>query len=84
MIAQMSAVNMDGESDNLVKIIVFDGKTVAQATKFICINRNIITVPFSYFHEKMLINRCIRSNTIFGGLIYQGGKTKYEGVYKMS
>ena len=38
-------------------------------------------VPVSYFHEKLLINRCI---TIFGGLILQGGNTKYEGVAKIS
>ena len=30
------------------------------------------------------IFRCIRSNIIFGGLIYQGGNTKYEGVSKIS
>ena len=34
MIAQISAVNMDAGSDNLMEIIVFDGKTVAQATQF--------------------------------------------------
>ena len=33
MIAQISAVNMDAESVNLIEIIVFNGKTVAQATK---------------------------------------------------
>ena len=32
MIAQISAVNMDALSGNLVEITVFDGKTVAQAT----------------------------------------------------
>ena len=34
MPAQISAVNMDAESGNLMEIIVFDGKTVAQATDF--------------------------------------------------
>ena len=29
------------------------------------------------------IFRCIRSNTIFSGLLRQGGTTKYEGVSKM-
>ena len=28
--------------------------------------------------------RCTKSSTIFGGLIHQGGKMKYEGVSKMS
>ena len=28
--------------------------------------------------------RCTRSSTIFGGLMHQGGNTKYEGVSKMS
>ena len=59
MIAQTSAVNTDAESGNLMEITVFDGKTVAQATAFpsrsICINRNVITVPVSYFHEKLLV-----------------------------
>ena len=57
MIAQTSAVNTDAESGNLIDITVFDGKTVAQATAFpsICINRNVITVPVSYFHEKLLV-----------------------------
>ena len=32
MIAQTSAVNMNAESGNLMKITVSDGKTVAQAT----------------------------------------------------
>ena len=30
----ISAVKMDAESDNLMEITVFDGKTVAQATEF--------------------------------------------------
>ena len=34
MIAQISAVNMDAESANLIEIKVFDGKTVAQAIEF--------------------------------------------------
>ena len=34
MIAQTSAVNTDAESGNLMEITVFDGKTVAHATKF--------------------------------------------------
>ena len=60
MIAQTSAVNTDDESGNFMEITVFDGKTVAQATAFpsretICINRNVITVPISYFHEKLLV-----------------------------
>ena len=32
MTFQISAVNMDAESDNLMEITVTDGKTVAQAT----------------------------------------------------
>ena len=32
MIAHISAVNVDAESGNLMKIMVFHGKTVAQAT----------------------------------------------------
>ena len=58
----------------------------------ICINRNVITVPVSYFHEKLLVYwcicsiffRCTKSSTIFRGLIHQGGEMKYEGVSKMS
>ena len=34
MIAQISVVNMDAEPGNLMEIILFDGKTVAQATEF--------------------------------------------------
>ena len=34
MIVQMSAVNMDAELGNLMEMMVFDGKTVAQATEF--------------------------------------------------
>ena len=34
MIAQISAVNMDTESDNLVEITVSDGKTVVHTTEF--------------------------------------------------
>ena len=34
MIPQISAVNMDAELGNLMEIMVFDGKTVAQATEF--------------------------------------------------
>ena len=34
MIPQISVVNMDTESGNLMEIMVFDGKTVAQATEF--------------------------------------------------
>ena len=34
MIAQISAINMDAESVNLVEITVSDGKTVAQAREF--------------------------------------------------
>ena len=52
MIAQTSAVHTDAESGNLMEITVFHGKTVPQA---ICINRNVITVPVSYFHEKLLV-----------------------------
>ena len=33
-IAQISAVNMDAESGNLMEIMVFDGKSLAQATEF--------------------------------------------------
>ena len=56
MIAQTSAVNTDAESGNLMDITVFDGKTVAQAIAFPSrINRNVITVPVSYFHEKLLV-----------------------------
>ena len=32
MIAQISAVNMNAESGNLMEMMMFDGKTVAQAT----------------------------------------------------
>ena len=35
MIAQISAVNTDAQSGNLVEIKVPDGKTVAQATAFL-------------------------------------------------
>ena len=28
--------------------------------------------------------RCTKSSTMFGGLIHQGGNTKYEGVSNMS
>ena len=34
MIAQISTLKMDAESGNLMEIMVFDGKTVAQATEF--------------------------------------------------
>ena len=34
MIVQISAVNMEAESGNLMEIMVFDWKTVAQATEF--------------------------------------------------
>ena len=34
MITQTSALNTDTESGNLMKITVFDGTTVAQATAF--------------------------------------------------
>ena len=34
MISQISAVNMDAESGNLMDIMVFDGKTVAQVPEF--------------------------------------------------
>ena len=34
MIAQISAVNMDAESGNLMEITVSDGKTVTQTTEF--------------------------------------------------
>ena len=58
----------------------------------ICINRNVITVPVSYFHESCWYNdasvrsffRCTKSSTIFRGLIHQCGEMKYEGVSKMS
>ena len=49
MIAQISAVNKDVESGNLVEIMVFDGKTVAQATEFPS------REPYYYFHKKLLI-----------------------------
>ena len=38
----------------------------------------------SCWHLFDLFFRCTKSNTIFGGLIDQGGKMKYEGVSKMS
>ena len=45
-------------------------------------------VPVSYFHENDATVRSFfrftRSITIFGGLIHQGCKTKYENVSKMS
>ena len=34
MSVQISEVNMDAESSNLMEIMVFDGKTIAQATEF--------------------------------------------------
>ena len=34
MIAQISAVNTDAESDNLMEITVFDGKTITQTKAF--------------------------------------------------
>ena len=34
MITQILAVNMDAESDTLMEIAVFGGKTVAQAIQF--------------------------------------------------
>ena len=34
MIAQISAVNVNAESGNLMEITVFDGNFVAQATQF--------------------------------------------------
>ena len=60
MIDLISAVNMGAESGNLMEITVFDGKTVAQVTEFPSREPSvyIITVPFLYFHEKHMINRC--------------------------
>ena len=49
---------MDAESGNLMEITVFDGKTVTQATAFPSLepsDRNVITVPVLYFHEKLLV-----------------------------
>ena len=70
MIAQTSAVNTD-ESGNLMESTVSDGKPLAQA---------------QYFHpvNHLYFFRCTTSRTIFGGLMHQGGKKKYEGVSKMS
>ena len=31
----------------------------------------------------LVLLRCTRSSTFFGGLIHQGGNTKYKGVSKM-
>ena len=43
-----------------------------------------MTVLVSYFHEKLLVNRCIGSSTIFHCLIHQGGNIKHESISKMS
>ena len=92
MIAQISAVKMDTESGNIMKITVFDGKTVAQATEFPshepsvkCDHGACLVFPRKAGDKQMhLCNffffRSIRSSTIFTSLIHQGGKTKYEGV----
>ena len=54
MIAQISAVNMDAESGNLMEMTVSDGKTAADATQFPprdpSIHRNVITVPTYNFY----------------------------------
>ena len=48
MTVQVSAVNTDAESGNVMEITVFDGKTAAHTTEY---NRNVITVSVTYFHE---------------------------------
>ena len=55
MIAQISAEKIDAESGNLMEKSVSDGKTVAQAPRSVCINRNVITVPVSNFQERLLV-----------------------------
>ena len=101
MIAHISAVNMDAESSNLMEIMVFGGKRASHRIPIpwiICLTRNITTIPLSYFHEKLLINRCncaiflcgrcIRSNTIFGCLLYQSENRKiwrcFQNVWKIT
>ena len=54
MIAQISAVNIDAESG---KLKCLKEKLQHNPHNSICVNRNIITVPVSYFHEKVLCNR---------------------------
>ena len=67
---------MNAESSNVMEITMFD--------------RNVITVPVSNFHEKLLIYRCIcfsygsdpvQSSVV---LIHQGGKTKNEFLIEFS
>ena len=79
MIAQTSAVYTDAKSGNLMEIRVSDGKTNTSHSISIpwsiCIKRNVITVPVSYFTKSCWyidayvrsFFRCTKSSTIFGG-----------------